>query len=50
MFSTRLVSAVVTETGAKNVGLAGSKNGWADSFHLWVVDSTQLERARSVLK
>ena len=25
-------------------------NGWADSFHLWVVDSTQLERARSVLK
>ena len=26
------------------------KNGWADSFHLWVVDSTQLERARSVIK
>ena len=26
------------------------KNGWADSIHLWVVDSTQLERARSVIK
>ena len=26
------------------------KNGWADSFHLWFVDSTQLERARSVIK
>ena len=26
------------------------KNGWADSFDLWVVDSTQLERARSVIK
>ena len=26
------------------------KNDWADSFHLWVVDSTQLECARSVIK
>ena len=26
------------------------KNGWADSFHLWVIASTQLERARSVIK
>ena len=26
------------------------KNGWADSFHLWVVNSTQLECARSVIK
>ena len=26
------------------------KNGRADSFHLWVVDSTQLERARFVIK
>ena len=26
------------------------KNGWADLLHLWVVDSTQLERARSVIK
>ena len=37
--------AVVTETSAYNLGLAGSyRNGWADSFHLWVVDSTQIER------
>ena len=26
------------------------KNGWADLLHLWVVDSTQLECARSVIK
>ena len=26
------------------------KSGWADLFHLWVVDSTQLEYARSVIK
>ena len=26
------------------------KNGWVDLLHLWVVDSTQLERARSVIK
>ena len=26
------------------------RNDWVDSFHLWVVDSTQLERARSVIK
>ena len=39
------------ETSIKNRGLAGSyKNGWADLLHLWVVDSTQLERARSVIK
>ena len=24
--------------------------GWADLLKLWVVDSTQLERARSVIK
>ena len=26
------------------------KNGWADLFYLWVVDYTQLERAKSVIK
>ena len=25
------------------------KNGWAESFHLWVVNSTVLEHARSVI-
>ena len=26
------------------------KNGWGDTFDLWVVDSTQLEHVRSVIK
>ena len=25
------------------------KNGWADSFYLWIVDTTQLEHAKSVI-
>ena len=39
--------AVVTEMSVKNLGLTGFKNGWIDSFHPWVVDSIQLECARS---
>ena len=42
--------AVVIETSAKISDWLVLKNGWADSFHLCVVDSTQLERARSVIK
>ena len=26
------------------------KNSWADSFDLWIVDSTRLERSMSVIK
>ena len=26
------------------------KNGWADLFHVWVVDSAQFGYARSVIK
>ena len=26
------------------------KDGWVDLFHLWVVDSTQLECAKSAIK
>ena len=41
---------VVTETSVKNLGLVVLKNGWTDLLHLWVINSTQLERARSVIK
>ena len=41
---------VVTETIIKNLGLAGSSEQGANLFHLWVVHSTQLERARSAIK
>ena len=51
MYITRVL-AVVTETIVKNLGLAGSseQSRWADIFHRWDVDSTQLELARSVIK
>ena len=35
---------------SKILGWLVLKNGWADLLYLWVVDSTQLERARSVIK
>ena len=35
---------------SKILGWQVLKSKWADLFHLWVVDSTQLERARSVIK
>ena len=44
------VLAVVTETSVKNSGWLVLKNGWADLLHFWVVNSTQLERANSVIK
>ena len=51
MLSTRLVLAVVTETStAKIFDWLVLKNRWADSFHLWDIDFTQLERASSVIK
>ena len=45
-----LVLAVVTETSIKNLGWLVLQNGWADLFHLWNTDSTQLELARSMIK
>ena len=44
------VLAVVTEMSIKNHRRLVLMNHWADLFHLWVVDSIQLEHARSVIK
>ena len=41
---------VVMVTNINNLRLLVLKNGWADLFHLWVVDSTELEHARYVIK
>ena len=35
---------------SKTSGWLVLQNGWADIFHRWDVDSTQLELARSVIK
>ena len=45
-----LVFAVVTETSVKNLGLLVLQNSWAYLFYIWDTDSTQLERAKSVIK
>ena len=44
------VLPVVTKQASKISGWLVLKNGWADLFQLWIVDSTQLELARSVIK
>ena len=46
--SIRQVLAIVMVMSVNNLGFA--KNRWADSFQVWVVGSTQLEYARSVIK
>ena len=46
--SVRQILAIVMVTNVNNLGFA--KKGWANSFQVWVVGSTQLECARSVIK
>ena len=50
IYSVRWVLAVVIETSIKILDWLVLKNECADSFQLWVVDCTQLEHARSVIK
>ena len=49
LYITRVL-AVVTEPSSKISGWLVLQNSWADMFHRWDVDSTQLELARSVIK
>ena len=50
MVCVKRVLAVVTEMSVKILGWLVLKNGWADLLNLWLVDSTKLECARSVIK